>query len=105
MTPEEVIKWLRICASACSDDCKKCPYARTNGGGGCDQLLEDAATLLSATISERPPPPPSGAGHGVLAKLATHLIWDQDTVGSSPAYPTIGSTLSCVCKMGRFGLG
>ena len=52
MTPEEVIKWLRICASACSDDCKKCPYARTNGGGGCDQLLEDAATLLSAAYKE-----------------------------------------------------
>ena len=27
--------------------------------------------------------------HGVLAKLASRLIWDQETAGSSPAYPTI----------------
>lgn len=53
MTPQEVIKWLRICATDChAEECKNCPYNKGDYEDGCGMLLHDAALLLSAAYKE-----------------------------------------------------
>lgn len=54
MTPEEIIKWLRICATNChAEECKHCPYYKDDYEAGCGKLLADAALLLSAVYEQR----------------------------------------------------
>lgn len=48
MTPEEIIKWLSICATDChAEECKSCPYNKPEYADGCGKLLADAAELLA----------------------------------------------------------
>lgn len=54
MTPSDIIKWLRICATNPGrDKCADCPYNCGTYEDGCGQLLADAADLLSP-IYEQP---------------------------------------------------
>lgn len=49
MTPQEIIKWLNICATDChAEECKQCPYNKDDYEDGCGKLLADAALLLTA---------------------------------------------------------
>ena len=52
MTPQEVIKWLRVCSSAGPHDCEQCPYNREPYEAGCGRLLSDAALLLSVVFRD-----------------------------------------------------
>lgn len=52
MTPQEIIKWLNICAAdTYAEACKSCPYNKGDYEDGCGKLLHDAALLLSASYS------------------------------------------------------
>lgn len=52
MTPQEIIKWLQICATDFhAEECKVCPYNKDDYEAGCGKLLSDAALLLSAAYS------------------------------------------------------
>ena len=54
MNPQEVIKWLRICATDChAEECKKCPYYKDDYTEGCGRLLADAALLLTAVYENK----------------------------------------------------
>lgn len=53
MTPQEIIKWLTVCATDHhADECKGCPYNKDDYENGCGKLLSDAALLLSAAYGE-----------------------------------------------------
>lgn len=55
MTPQEIIKWLQICATdGHVEECKRCPYNKDDYEVGCGKLLSDAALLLSAAYPEPP---------------------------------------------------
>ena len=53
MIPQDVIKWLEICATdSHAEECKNCPYNKGYYEDGCGLLLRDAATLLSAAYKK-----------------------------------------------------
>lgn len=53
MTPQEIIRWLNICATdSHAEACKTCPYNKENYEAGCGKLLSDAALLLVAAYGE-----------------------------------------------------
>lgn len=53
MTPSDIIKWLRICATDNhAKECADCPYNCGTYEDGCGRLLADAADLLSSVYEQ-----------------------------------------------------